>query len=94
VLAMPGDHVRWDNGQLWVNNQLTELSPLNPARIPPGIEWNVPADHYLILPSTGAAIPTDAPITIWQEVGLIPFSAIRGRVYFRTSPLSRWGRIR
>jgi signal peptidase I len=93
VLAGPGDQVRWEKGRVWVNGQETPHLPLNPRRPPDGLKWTVPANCYVILPTASVAINPQITPEIWQQVGLVPDWSIRGRVYFRTQPLSRWGRI-
>jgi signal peptidase I len=94
VLAGPGDTVRWEKGGVWINGQESPHLPLNPRRPPDGLKWTVPAHNYVILPTTSVAINPNITAEMWQQVSLIPESEIRGRVYFRTQPLSRWGRIR
>jgi hypothetical protein len=94
VLAGPGDTVRWEKGGVWINGQESPHLPLNPRRPPDGLKWTVPAYTYIILPTTSVAINPNITADMWQQVSLIPEWEIRGRVYFRTQPLTRWGPIR
>jgi hypothetical protein len=94
VLAGPGDQARWEDGRLWVNGRPSDLLPLNPARITGPLKWSIPQGHYLILPSASVAINANMPTELWQHVAVISGNDIIGRVYFRSSPLSRWGFIR
>lgn len=94
VLAGPGDKARWDRGQLWVNERESPLQPLNPNRCPGPMSWSVPEEHYLILPSTSVALDGRVPANILEQIAIVAASDISGKVYFRTQPLSRWGRIR
>jgi multidrug transporter EmrE-like cation transporter len=93
VLAGPGDTARWDQGRLWVNDRESPHKPLNARRWPGPMKWSIPAGHYLILPSTSVAINAQVPLSILEQIGIVPAADIQGRVYFRTAPLSRWGRI-
>lgn len=94
ILANGGDEVRWENSKLWVNNRETDLQPLNPSRLPDKLTWNVPAEHVLIVPTASVAIQYPPPPEFWQQLSYVPVNNVVGRVYFRTYPPSRWGRIR
>jgi signal peptidase I len=94
VIGLPGDRVVWDAGKLTVNGR-PAWTPLLPERLPPHLEIVVPADRYLILPTTsvGAATAGGAE-SYWKMAGLIPVDDILGRAYLRVAPLSRVWLIR
>ncbi|HEX4144636.1 MAG TPA: hypothetical protein VHY91_14110 [Pirellulales bacterium] len=52
VIAGPGSHVVWESGQLWVDDQLSDLRPLNPERMPQRLELTVPEQSFAIFPTT------------------------------------------
>jgi signal peptidase I len=93
VLAEPGDEVKWEQGRLWVNGQESPLRPLNAAIVPDHLTWTVPEGHYLVLPTSSVAMNNRITPPVWQTLGLVPADAIESRVFLRTQPLSRWGRI-
>jgi hypothetical protein len=94
ILAGPGAKVRWDKGRLTVDGVPAAPRPLNPDRLPDRLEFDVPAGRYLILPTTAAFFGPQTPPHVWRGMGLIPVEDIRGAVYLRHQPLSRWGTLR
>jgi hypothetical protein len=88
ILAGPGSKVSWHNGRLTVNGAPSALRPINPARLPPSIDIQVPADRYLIFPTT---VPwmNGWEDSLWSEFALIPRDQIEGVVYLRKQPLLR-----
>jgi signal peptidase I len=95
VVGLPGDRVVWGAGKLSVNGTPVSWTPLLPERLPPHLEINVPADRYLILPTTsvgaGNAAGSEA---FWKNAGLIPGEDILGVAYLRVAPISRVWLIR
>jgi hypothetical protein len=94
VLAGPGDRVVWDKGRLTVNGSASAARPLNPDVAPPRLKLTVPDGHFLILPTTTPYVSPADDEGSWQALSLVPADRVVGRVYARTSPLSRLARIR
>jgi signal peptidase I len=93
ILAGPGDKVRYRDGRLWVNDKASTWFPLNPLHIEKSEPITVPAGNYFILPSTAVGPNGAAMLNLWEAIGIIPAANIHGRVYLRTHPLSRFGRV-
>jgi hypothetical protein len=89
IAGGPGDHVVWENGGLTVNDQAVRWKPLVPERLPPRLEITVPADSYLILPTSSVGAGRLVSSEEWKSRGLVPASSIMGRAYLRLQPLSR-----
>jgi signal peptidase I len=95
ILAGPGDKVIWDKGKLLVNGQLSDLQPLNPAVTPRNrFELLVPAECFFVLPSTTPYLRADEDDATWRGLGTVGQERVSGRVYARTNPFSRLGRLR
>jgi signal peptidase I len=95
VIGLPGDHVLWDQGKLTINGETVSWKPLLYERMPSHLDVTVPADRYLILPSTSAgAVTSGGAESFWKNAGLIPQADILGGVYLLSNPLSRFWFIR
>ena len=94
IIAGPGSQVRWSDNKLWVNEQPSDLRPLNPQRLPQDLTLHVPSGHYGILISTDVVLGANTPPVIWQHVCSVPADRIVGRAVVRNYPLSRWWWIR
>jgi hypothetical protein len=95
VVGLPGDHVVWDAGKLAINGAAVDWKPLIAERLPAHLDLTVPADRYLILPTTsGRAMAAGGSETFWRSSSMIPVRDILGRAYLRISPLSRLWLIR
>jgi hypothetical protein len=95
VLAGPGQSIRWRDGALTVDNNLSPWLPLNPKNVPAQLEFKVPAGRYLIFPSTETFDGLDpARLTAWQTWSSITVENIQGRIYWRSWPLDRMGFVR
>jgi hypothetical protein len=86
--------MRWEDSRLFVNGSSSPWQPLNPGRLPPRLRLTVPADHYLVLPTTMNPLGPDSPESLWAELSAVPASRILGTVYLRHQPLRRWWVIR
>lgn len=92
VLAGPGQVIDWDGKRLSVDGQPTTLLPLNPlgARLP--FSHTVPADSWLILPSTdfmnGQFVVTPEN---WRMFSTVRTDQIDGQIIWRSWPWSRMG---
>jgi hypothetical protein len=80
VIAGPGSRVRWESGALWVDDQASELRPLNPARMPQRLELTVPAGSYCVFPTT------DPFIGPAEGTCFVPRGRIMGRAIARNYP--------
>jgi hypothetical protein len=89
ILAGPGDIVRWSHRRLTVNGRPSLLEPLNSAVVQSPFAVTVPADTYLILPSTTPYVGPAMKGTDLANMSLIPADRIRGTVYLLSHPLSR-----
>jgi hypothetical protein len=98
LLAGPGSKVEWADGRLTVDDQPAEWMPLTVEAMPEKFSIVVPADSYLLVPPplayrdidnrfiTAGGLAFRAPATVTRN-------AILGRVYFRSQPFWRMGRI-
>ncbi len=91
VLAVAGQKVACQGGKLLVDGRLSLRLPLNPWRLPEGLEVTVPPGCYLIIPS--ADVQT-FPFQVLRAASIVPREQIRGRVYLRSYPLWRLAIIR
>ena len=94
VIAGPGSTVRWDGERVWVNDQPSEIRPLNQQHLPPSLTIRVPDEHYAILLTTDGLLNATTPLAVWQFVCSVPADHIVGRAFLRNYPLSRWWWIR
>ncbi len=94
VVGGPGDHVLWDHGTLTINDSPVAWTPLLPQRLPARLEITVPANCYLILPSTSQAPMEDGSSQAWNARCLVSRDRIEGVAYLRLQPLSRLWWIR
>ncbi len=90
ILAQAGQQITYDQGRLTVNGVASSLRPLNPGHLPASLSLTVPADSYLILPSSDHNLTEQ----VIREVCIVPRSRIEGQVYWQTQPLSAFGVIR
>jgi hypothetical protein len=88
VIAGPGSRIRWESGQLWVDDQPSDLRPLNPERMPERLEMTVPAGAFAIFPTTH---PYFAPAA---ETSIVPQGRILGRAIVRNYPPWRFWLLR
>ncbi len=88
ILGAPGDRVVWDRGTLSVNGSPVRWTPLAPKALPDHLEIDVPADRYLMLPTTSPASAPGLPARSWEARGLYPAEEILGGAYLRLRPLS------
>lgn len=90
ILAGPGQRVVTKEGKLFVDGALSDLYPCNRERPLPELDVTVPANSYLILPSSDPNIPTQN----MPQVAIVESQRITGRVFFRNLPYSRFGFVR
>ena len=93
VIGVPGDRVRVDGGQVWVNGQLLEeeyVPPVNRDNVSwkDGEEQVVPKDKYFVL---GDHRNSSSDSRTW---GYVPRANIYGRAVFVYWPLDKIGRLK
>jgi hypothetical protein len=93
ILAGPGSEARWEDGRLFVDGVESPLRPLNPSAAPVSVTVNVPQGYYFILTTTLPLVDGRVPPEFWKTMSLVPVRNIRGTVYLRTQPFSRFGTI-
>ncbi len=94
IIALPGETVKIENGQVFVNGELLQEpylevpTPLFPGGFMiDGQEVTVPPENYFVL---GDNRPGSSDS---REFGFVPSTHIIGRVIFRYFPINRLGRI-
>lgn len=92
IVAGPHQTVLWEDQKLSVDGIPSTFMPLNPKVMPARINLTVPADRYLIFPSTEESV-FDATVDDerLKRMILIPAGDIRGRIYWRSWPMNRMG---
>lgn len=92
VLAGPGQMIRWENRQLIVDGQPSPWLPLNPGGVLQPLQFTVPPDSWLILPSTEFYNTQYRPAeNDWEVWGSVRTGQIEGRIFWRSWPWSRIG---
>jgi len=94
IIAAPGQKVVWDDQMLKIDGKSSRLQPMKPDAMPQRLEVTVPADHYLIFPTTTPLMDEKLPLEFWEKMSLIPAGSVRGAVYFQTRPFGHIGRIK
>jgi hypothetical protein len=89
VLAVPGQQISWDKGQLLVDGIPSLWQPNLGLHSNLSEAFVVPDDHFLI--AAGNLVPAGAQLdsATWRRLCVVPRSSIQGRVYFRSLPLDR-----
>lgn len=89
VVAMAGDEVHIENGQVFVNgNAIEESYTDGSATADFGLtDWTVGQDEYFVLGDNR----DNSKDSRFADVGLVKKSAIMGKVVFRILPISRAG---
>ncbi len=93
VIGVPGDRIRVEGGQVWVNGQLLEedyVPPINRDNVSwkDGEEQVVPHDKYFVL---GDHRNSSSDSRTW---GYVPKDNIYGRAVFVYWPLDKMGRLK
>lgn len=94
ILAGPGATAYFRGGRLWVNGAVSQWRPLGSTPVPDTVLFTVPENSYLIVPSTLPVGPAADALSTWQDMSYVPAALIRGRVYARAHPFSRFRWIR
>jgi hypothetical protein len=94
VLAGSGQAIEWDGRRLIVDGQPSSWLPLNPQGAPQPLNFTVPDDCWLILPSTEFLNSQFAvPAEEWKMWSTVRTYQIEGRVIWRSWPLLRMGYV-
>jgi hypothetical protein len=89
IAAVGPCRVRWEEGQLWVDGQLTPFAPLNRTGMPDRVELAVPGDMVCVFPTSIAPPVHELTAENWRALSLMPLSNVRGRVLMRNYPITR-----
>lgn len=89
ILAGPGQTLRIDKDRYTVDGQPTTHRPLDPHRFPSVLTLKAGPGEWLILPSADIYMNAE----ILPTVARVPQSEVTGRVWLRSHPLSRFGRV-
>ncbi|OGD54092.1 signal peptidase I [Candidatus Beckwithbacteria bacterium RBG_13_35_6] len=95
IIAIPGDMVKINQGQIYLNSQLLDESSYLPANtytqagyfLKEGEELSIPTDKYFVL-GDNRAHSSDS-----REWGLVSRNSIVGKAWFRYWPISKIGVI-
>lgn len=90
VIGLPGEHVKIENGQVYINGEELEENYLQNGVMTPAGRMNdiiVPSGYIFVL-GDNRQNSTDS-----REFGCIPISKIEGKAIFRFWPFNRWGKI-
>jgi hypothetical protein len=78
----PGDRIRFDHGQYFVNGRAYPARPL----MPPAGAWVVPENHWFIWPDSSIRVQGALPVmdpgqreALLREIALVPASRLVGR---------------
>jgi hypothetical protein len=93
ILAVPGARVEFKDGRLTINGVESDVRPLNARHMPRAFSLTVPSECFLIFPSTLPSNVADLG-DVWRRICIVREPDIRGRVYWRNQPLSRFGPLR
>jgi hypothetical protein len=90
ILAVPGDDLMEQNGELFINGAKSKFMPLNAVRVPAKLKMKLQQDQFLIVPSGPPGINASGNMPQWAEAGRVARDSIAGVAYLQTSPLSRF----
>jgi hypothetical protein len=94
ILAGPGQKATVVEGDLRIDGNPESRKPLNASvRFEP-LTLTVPSGFYLIVPSGVPLLNNMISSQLVSQGGLVPSSAIEGKIYFRKYPFNRLGFIR
>lgn len=90
VIGLPGEHVKIENGQVYINGEKLEENYLQNGIITPEGKINdiIVPNGYVFVLGDNRQSSTDS-----REFGCIPISKIEGKAIFRFWPFNRWGKI-
>lgn len=90
VIALPGDHIKISNNEVYINGKLLDEDYLSQTVITEGdIDTTIP-EGYIFVMGDNRQNSMDSRD---QEVGLVSMDDIMGKVVFRLLPLNRIGKI-
>ena len=90
VIALPGDHIKISNNEVYLNGQLLNEPYLSPTVITEGdIDMTIP-DGYIFVMGDNRPNSMDSRD---PEVGLVNIDDVMGKVVVRLLPLKKIGKI-
>lgn len=91
VIGVPGDRVRIENGQVFINDEVISENYTDGSETMTfgSTEWVVGEDQYFVMGDNR----DNSKDSRFEDVGLIKKSAVMGKVIFRILPFSRAGNI-
>ena len=94
VVGAPGDCVEFKQGVLLVNGQkvLADRGPLRSLTDVPDLTIKAGRREYVIFPSS-LPVDTDEVVRLIPNASRVPDNRIVGKVFWRVSPLHRFGRV-
>ncbi|HLL60257.1 MAG TPA: signal peptidase I, partial [Candidatus Nitrosocosmicus sp.] len=94
IIGLPGDQIRINGNDVYVNNQLLQETYIGSATsimgggfMQDGIDVVVPPDHLFVM-GDNRARSSDS-----REFGFIPQTDVIGKVFFRYLPYDKFGKI-
>lgn len=88
VIGLPGEHIIIDHGHVYIDDQLLKEPYLHGDNTPSSGDWLVPKGHVFIM-GDNRAHSSDSR----DRFGYIAIDDIKGRVYWRIYPFSKFGTI-
>jgi hypothetical protein len=90
ILAGPGEHLKLEDGNWFIDGRLSLQRPLDMRRLPTKLDVRVPPGCYFILPTTALMDGMDLQRFDWARASLVPAERIVGRVWVRHWPWRRF----
>lgn len=90
ILAGPGEHLQFDDGNWFIDGRPSSQVPLHTRRLPRKLDIRVPPDCYFILPTTALMDGMDLERLDWARASLVRTERILGRVWIRHWPWRRF----
>jgi hypothetical protein len=94
VVALSGQTLSWDGKQLTLDGATAPYTPLNEELSSTKFSMKAPDGHCLILPSTDPTIGGAFSGDVWGPFCRVPHRSVRGKVFLRNQPFSRWWFVR
>jgi hypothetical protein len=90
ILAIAGDHVQSDGMALLIDGKPSPWRPLNPLPLPKRLNYIVPPDHYLAIPSGAPGLTQLGDAAFWTSTGTVSRDSIAGHAYLQSLPFTRF----
>ncbi|MCG6158201.1 S26 family signal peptidase [Rubinisphaera margarita] len=92
VIALPGDKVKVDAGELLINGEPSRYQPLNKAFRLPDMETTISPNQVLVFPSSETVLNNQERSAV-AGIAQIPRSNVNSVIRYRIAPFYRMGRI-